>query len=132
MLNMRQEFPIIIFKMMVVQNDSLNLFQLSTILINTNHIKLRFIMKSDALLIIWIRVFPIGIFQVSTSPKWCLCIYFSWVHDYWTSNTRNSLVHNLWSEMVRCEKRAFQLLKMRRKNQLKHKNQVRYRLFIDN
>jgi len=46
MLNMRQEFPIIIFKMMVVQNDSLNLFQLSTILINTNHIKLRFIMKS--------------------------------------------------------------------------------------
>jgi len=33
--------------------------------------------------------------------------------------------------MDRCEKRAFQLLKMRKNNQLKHKNQVRNRLFID-
>jgi hypothetical protein len=33
--------------------------------------------------------------------------------------------------MERCEKRAFQLLKMRKNNQLKHKNQVRNRLFID-
>jgi hypothetical protein len=32
--------------------------------------------------------------------------------------------------MERCEKRAFQLHKMR-KNQLKHKNQVRNRLYID-
>jgi len=33
--------------------------------------------------------------------------------------------------MERCVKRAFQLLKMRKKNQLKHKNQVRNKLFID-
>jgi len=33
--------------------------------------------------------------------------------------------------MERCEKRAFQLLKMRKENQLKHKIQVRNRLFID-
>jgi len=33
--------------------------------------------------------------------------------------------------MERCEKRALQLLKMRKKNQLKHKTQVRKRLFID-
>ena len=34
--------------------------------------------------------------------------------------------------MERCEERAFQLLKMRKKNQLKHKNQVRNRIFIVN
>jgi hypothetical protein len=33
--------------------------------------------------------------------------------------------------MERCEKRAFQLLKMRKENELKHKNKVRNRLFID-
>ena len=34
--------------------------------------------------------------------------------------------------MERCEKRAFQLLKMRKKkNQLKHKYLVRNRIFID-
>ena len=33
--------------------------------------------------------------------------------------------------MERCEKRAFQLLKMRKDNQLKHKNQERNGLFID-
>ena len=34
--------------------------------------------------------------------------------------------------MEQCEKRAFKLLKMRKKkNQLKHKNQERNRLFID-
>ena len=40
-------------------------------------------------------------------------------------------VHNVLGEMERCEKRDFQLLKMQKKNQLKHKNQVRNRLFID-
>jgi hypothetical protein len=33
--------------------------------------------------------------------------------------------------MERCEKLVFLLLKMRKKNQLKHKYQVRNRLFID-
>jgi len=33
--------------------------------------------------------------------------------------------------MERCEKLVFLLLKLRKKNQLKHKYQVRNRLFID-
>ena len=33
--------------------------------------------------------------------------------------------------MERCEKRVFQLFKLRKKNHLKHKNQVSNRLFID-
>ena len=33
--------------------------------------------------------------------------------------------------MERCEKRVFQLPKMRKKNDLKHKNQLRNRLFLD-
>jgi len=37
----------------------------------------------------------------------------------------------LVGEKERCEKRDFLLLKMRKKNQLKHKNQVRNTLFID-
>jgi len=33
--------------------------------------------------------------------------------------------------MEQCEKRAFQLLKLRKKNLLKHKYQIHNRLFID-
>jgi len=76
-------------------------------------------------------VFPIGIIEVSTSRKCCFWIYFSSLHDYCPPSTWNSLVHSAWGEMERSEKHAFQLLKMRKKNQLKHKNQVRNRLFID-
>ena len=40
--------------------------------------------------------------------------YFSSIHDFWPPSTRNSLVHTSWGEMDRCEKRLFQLLKMRK------------------
>ena len=40
-------------------------------------------------------------------------------------------VHTSWSEMERREKRAFQHLKLRKNNQLKYKNQVHKRHFID-
>jgi len=36
-----------------------------------------------------------------------------------------------WGEMEQCEKRAFQLHKLRKKNQLKHKNQCVTDFFID-
>ena len=49
-----------------------------------------------------------------------------------TSKYLKLLIHTSWGEMEGCEIRAFQLLQMRKKkNQLKHKNQVRNSLFID-
>ena len=42
------------------------------------------------------------------------CLYFSSIHVYYPKNTQNSLVHKSWNEMERCEKRAFQLLNMRK------------------
>jgi len=78
-----------------------------------------------------ILVYPIGIIEVSISRKCCFWLYFIFLHDYWPPSTWNTLVHTSWCEMERCEKRAFQLLKLGKNNQLKHKNQLRNRLFID-
>ena len=63
---------------------------------------------------IWILAFPIGIIQVSTARKWSFLLYFSSLHDYWNPTTLISLEHNSLGEMEWCEKRAFQLLKMRK------------------
>ena len=49
----------------------------------------------------------------STPRKWSFLLYFSSLHDYWHTTTLISLVHNSMGEMDWCEKRAFQLLKMR-------------------
>ena len=68
--------------------------------------------NSDTLICLWILVIPIGIIEVSTSRKCCIWLYFSSLQDYWPPNTWNPLVHTSWCEMYRCEKRAFQLLKM--------------------
>ena len=48
------------------------------------------------------------------SRKWSFLLYFSSFHDYWPPTTLISLVHNSLEEMEWCEKRAFQLLKMRK------------------
>ena len=72
------------------------------------------LMNSDTLICIWILAFPIGIIQVSTQRKWSFLLYFSSLHDYWPPTSLISLVHNSLCEMERCEKRAFQLLKMRK------------------
>ena len=48
-------------------------------------------------------------------------LYFSSLHDYWPPTTLIPLVHNSLGEMEWCEKRAFQLLKMRKMSQLKQK-----------
>ena len=72
-------------------------------------------MNSDALICLWILVFPIGIIELSTSRKWYFWLYFSFLHDYWTPSNWKSLVHTSWGEMERCDKCAFQLLKLRRK-----------------
>jgi len=60
-------------------------------------------------------VFPIGIIEISTLRKCCFWLYFSSLHDSLHPSTWNSLVHSSWGEMERCEKRAFQLLKIRKK-----------------
>ena len=72
------------------------------------------LMNSDTLICIWILAFPIGIIQVSTPRKWNFLLYFSSLHDYWPPTTLISWVHNSLGEMEWCEKRAFQLLKMRK------------------
>jgi hypothetical protein len=77
--------------------------------------KLSLLMNSNTLICLWIFVFPIGIIEDSTSRKCCFWIYFRSLHDYWPPNTWNSLVHTSLGEIERCEKRAFQLLKMRKK-----------------
>jgi hypothetical protein len=73
------------------------------------------LINSDTLICLWILVFPIGIIEVSTSRKCCFLLYFSSLHDYWLLSSWNPLVHTSWGEMERCEIRAFQLLKMRKK-----------------
>ena len=52
---------------------------------------------------------------ISTSRK-CFWLYFQSLHYYWPPSTWISLVHSSWGQMKRCEKRAFQLLKMRTKS----------------
>jgi len=98
--------------------------------IHRTQMKMRLLMNSDTLICLWILEFPIGIIEFSTSRKCCFWLYFGSLHDYWLPSTWNSLVHTSWGEMERREKRAFQLRKMRKKNQLKPKDQVRNRLFI--
>ena len=71
-------------------------------------------MNSDTLICIWILAYPIGIIQVSTSRKWSFLHYFSYLHDYWSPTTLIALENNSLGEMEWCEKRAFQLLKMRK------------------
>ena len=75
--------------------------------------KLRFIINNHTFICKRIPVIPNGIFVVLTTRKWDFCLYFSSIHYYWHSISRNSSVHNSWSEMERCKKRDFQLLKMR-------------------
>ena len=75
--------------------------------------KLCLIMNTFSLISLWILVFPIGIIEISTSSKRFLN-YFSSLHHYWPPSSWKSLVHTSWGEMERCEKRAFQLLKMRK------------------
>ena len=106
-------------------------FQLVTRLNLQKRNETSFLMNSDTLICIWILAFPIGIIQVSTTRKWRFFLYFISFYVYWTPTTLISLVHNSLDKMEWCEKRAFQLHKMRKMSQPKHKNQVRIILFID-
>ena len=89
-------------------------FLLVTLLNSQKSNETSFLMNSDTLICIWILAFPIGILQVSTPRKRGFLLYFSSFHDYWPPPTLISLVHNSLGEMEWCEKRAFQLLKMRK------------------
>jgi len=72
-------------------------------------------MKFDTLFCIWTLVNTIGIIEVTTPRKWIFWFYISSLYYYWFPSTWKSLAHNSWGEMERCEKRSFQLLKMRKK-----------------
>ena len=77
--------------------------------------KLRFVIKSDTLICIWILVFPIGIIEFTTPRKWSFWHFIGTLNDYWPPSAWNVLVDNSWGEKEGFEKRAFQLLKMRKK-----------------
>ena len=89
-------------------------FRLVTPLNWQNRKETSLLMNSDTLICIWILAFPIGIIQVSTPRNWRNLLYFTSLHDYWPPTTLISLVHNSLGEMEWREKRAFQLLKMRK------------------
>ena len=89
-------------------------FQLVTRLNSQKSNEKILLVNSDTLICIWMLAFPILIIQVSTPRKWSFLLYFSSLHDYWTPTTLISLVHNSLVEMEWCEKRAFQLLKLRK------------------
>ena len=93
-------------------------FQLATRLNLQNKNENEFINEHWHINLFMKLVFPIGIIEASTSRKSCFWLYFSSLHDYWTPSTWNSLVHTSLREIERCEKRAFQLLKMRKENYL--------------
>jgi len=109
----------------------LTLFQLATRWNSQKPMKLRFIITPGLWIFIWILFFPIGIIEVSTQQKWIFWLYFNSFHDYWPPSTWNPLVHTSRGEMERCDQRAFQLLKMRKKKISWNKNQVRNGYFID-
>ena len=106
-------------------------FQLVTRLNSLNRNETCLLMHAETLICIWILAIPIGIIQVSTPWKWSFLLSFSSLHDYWPPTTLISFVHNSLGEMEWCEKRAFQLLKMRKIKVSWNKNEVRNRLFID-
>ena len=89
-------------------------FELVTRLNSQNRNETSLLKNSDTLICIWILVFPIWIIQVSTTRNRSFLLYFSSLHDYWPPTTLISLVDNSLGEMEWCEKRAFQLLKMRK------------------
>ena len=92
----------------------LHSFQLVTRINSQNRNETSLLMNSDTLNCIWILAYPIGIIQVSDPRKWSFLLYFNSLHDYWPPTTLISLVHNSLGEMEWCEKRAFQLLRMRK------------------
>ena len=89
-------------------------FQLATRLNSEKTNETEFINELWNIISLWRLVFQIVIIEFSTSRK-CFWLYFSSLHDYWTPSTWYSSVHTSWGEMERSEKRAFQLLKMRKK-----------------
>ena len=89
-------------------------FQFVTRLNSQNRYVTSLLMYSDTFFCIWILVFPIGLIQVSTLRKWIFSFYFISLHDYGLPITLISWVHNSLGEMKRCEKFAFQLIKMRK------------------
>ena len=91
----------------------LHSFQLVTRLNSQNRNETSLLMNSDTLICVWILAFPIGIILISNPQKWIFLLYFSSLHDYWPPTSLISLVH-ISGEMEWCEKRAFQLLKMRK------------------
>jgi len=89
----------------------LSLFQFDTRLNSQNPYEPEIYNELRHLKSIRIPAFSICIFEVSTPRNWCFCLYFSLIHDYWPSITRNSSVYYFWNELERCEKVLFSFSK---------------------
>ena len=87
----------------------LHSFQLVKGLNSQNRNETSLLMNSDTLICIWILAY----FKFSSPRKWRFLFYFSSLQDYWPPTTLIS-EHNSLGEMEWCEKRAFQLHKMRK------------------
>ena len=106
-------------------------FQLVTRLNSQNRKETSLLINPDILICIWILAFPIGIIQFSTPRKWSFLLHFSSLHHYWPPTPLISLVHNSLGEMEWCEKRAFQIFRIRKMKVSWNKNQVHIKIFID-
>jgi hypothetical protein len=90
-------------------------FQLVTRINSQNRNESEFI-NVIGIIILYMNIGISNWYNWSFDPRiWSFLLYFSSLQDFWTPSTWNPLVHTLWGEMVPCEKRAFQLLKIRKK-----------------
>ena len=107
-------------------------FKLVTRLNSQNRNEKILLTNSDTLICIRMLAFPIGIIQVSTPRKWSFLLSFSSLHDYCPPKTFISWVHNtfgrngvMWITCFSASQNAIN------ESHLKHKNQMRNRLFIN-
>jgi len=90
-------------------------FQLVTRINSENRNETEFI-NFLLLIILYMNIGISDWYNWSFDPRvWSFLLYFSSLHDFWPPSTWNSSVHTSWGEMEHCEKRAFQLFKMRKK-----------------
>ena len=87
-------------------------------------------MYLDTLFCVWILVFPIDIIEVSTKWIWCFLLYFSSLRFLTTKYLKLFSTFLVGRNGVMW-KTCFSAPQNAKKNQLKHKNQVHNRHFID-
>ena len=100
--------------------------------IHRTHMKMCLLMNSGTLICIWNLVFPIGIIEICLHVNAFFWFYFSSLYDYRHTTTWKCLVNTSWGAKWSDGKYVhFISSKCEKDNQMKHRNQVLNRLFID-